>query len=331
MGSPFRIGLIGAGRQGRLLSQAAVATGECELVACADIDPATAAQTQQDYGYQHRYADYAALLSQSVLDGVLIATPHALLAPAALEAIATGRHVFVEKPLGVTASEVREVVAAAQAAGVTLMAAYCMRYTPVRTMLKALVDDGAVGDPVFISAGKGGAPLTGWLADPQIGGGQLLFLGSHITDQLLWVVGHPVTQVYSTRQFHPQTGIDTTSAFMLTFENGVVAQVVCSHAVAVPYDFVEVYGTQGRVRAEWPLTNLRVRSNVVEAYREPTTIEHTADPFLPMYVAEVREFVAAARAGRPPAIPGEQAVAVLEILDAVKESSQRGQPVALCS
>ena len=145
----------------------------------------------------------------------------------------------------------------------------------------------------------------------------------------MWVVGQPATQVYSTMRYRPGTDVDATSAFMLTFANGVTAQVTCSHEVHQPYDFVEVYGTRGNVRADWPLNTLIVQSDVVAAYREPTTIHHTGDPFDPMYIAEVQEFVAAARAGRPAAISGEAAVAVSAILDAVKESHRRGQPVAL--
>ena len=329
MGAPFRLGLIGAGRQGRHLSAAARALGDCELVACADPDTAVAGQTQRDFGYQHTYRDHETLLAEAVVDGVLVATPHNLLAPVSHAVIAAGRHVFIEKPVGVHAGEVREVVAAAEAAGVTLMVGYCLRYTPVRLLMKELIDDGAIGDIVFVSAGKGGAPLSGWLADPQAGGGQLLFLGSHVSDQLLWVVGQPATQVYSTMRYRPGTDVDATSAFMLTFANGVTAQVTCSHEVHQPYDFVEVYGTRGNVRADWPLNTLIVQSDVVDAYREPTTIHHTGDPFDPMYIAEVQEFVAAARVGRSAAISGEAAVAVSAILDAVKESHRRGQPVAL--
>ena len=329
MGARFRLGLIGAGRQGRHLSAAARALGDCELVACADPDTDVAGQTQRDFGYQHTYRDHETLLAEAAVDGVMVATPHNLLAAVSHAVIVAGRHVFIEKPVGVNAGEVREVVAAADAAGVTLMAGYCLRYTPVRLLMKELIDDGAIGDIVFISAGKGGAPLSGWLADPQAGGGQLLFLGSHVSDQLLWIVGHPATRVYSTMRYRPGTDVDVTSAFMLTFANGVTAQVACSHEVSQPYDFVEVYGTRGRVRADWPLNTLTVQSDAVAAYREPTTIQHTGDPFDPMYVAEVQEFVAAARSGRPAAIPGAAAVAVSAILDAVKESHRRGAAVAL--
>lgn len=329
MESLFRLGLIGGGRQGRQLSDAVLQISDCQLVACAEPDAIVANKTKDDFGYQRTYQDHATMLAEEELDGVMVATPHDLLAPVAIAVIESGRHVFVEKPVGVNAREVRDVTAAAKATGVTLMAGYCLRYTPVRRIMKKLIDEGVVGDIVFVSAGKGGAPLSGWLADPRAGGGQLLFLGSHISDQLLWIVSQPVTQVYGAIRYQPGTGVDSTSTFTLTFANGVTAQVTCSHEVTQPYDFVEVYGTRGRIRADWPDNTLLIHSDVVTAYREPTFIQHSADPFGPMYVAEVQEFVAAARADRRCEIPGEAAVAASVILDAVKTSHQSGQPVIL--
>ena len=140
MGAPFRLGLIGAGRQGRHLSAAACALGDCELVACADPDTDVAGQTQRDFGYQRTYRDHETLLAEAAVDGVMVATPHNLLASVSHAVIAAGRHVFIEKPVGVNAGEVRAVVAAAEAAGVTLMAGYCLRYTPVRLLMKELMD-----------------------------------------------------------------------------------------------------------------------------------------------------------------------------------------------
>jgi predicted dehydrogenase len=324
----LRVGLIGAGQHGRYLSPFLREAGEVELVAAADPNEEARVQAVRECGYGKAYADYADLLAREALDAVLVAAPHHLLAPACLAALARGCHVFVEKPLGLNAAEGRQIVSAAEAAGRTLMVGYCLRFNQARLALKRLIAEGALGEITAVVCGKGSKPWPGWLQRPDLGGGQMMFLGSHLIDQVLWLVGRPAEQVYAEMTL-AQTGVDETSAFTVRLAGGIRAEFLVSQAVGVGYDFVEILGQGGRARAEWPSMLLSVHSSLRPEYQFPTTIRVTGDSHKPMYVAELAEFVAAVRGGRAPAVDGRDAVRTLEIIDAVFASARAGHAVSL--
>ncbi len=324
----LRIGLIGAGQHGRYLSPFLREAGEVELVAAADPGEEARGRAVRECGYGSAYAGYAEMLAREALDAVLVAAPHHLLAPACQAALARGCHVFVEKPMALNAAEGRQVVAAAEAAGKTLMVGYCLRFNQVRLALKRLVDEGTLGEISAVVCGKGSKPWPGWLQRPDLGGGQMMFLGSHLIDQVLWLLGKPAEQVYAEMTL-AATGVDETSAFTVRLAGGIRAEFLVSQAVGVGYDFVEVYGQGGRARAEWPSMLLTVHSSLVPAYQNPATIRVLGDSHKPMYVAELAEFLAAVREGRAAAVDGKEAVRALAVIDAVFASARAGQPIAL--
>ena len=273
------------------------------------------------------------MLAAAEVDGVLIATPHGSLRDRCLEAIDARKHVFVEKPMALNAAEGAEIVAAARAADLRLMVGYCLRFAEVRTKMQTLLRQGCVGDVQAISAGKGGGPLAGWLAEVDSGGGQLLFLGSHLVDQIIWLLAEAPVEVYAGVTYRQDTGSDETSAFQMRFPSGAVAQCIVSQAVGSYFDFVEFMGRNGRVRSDWPMNTIQVKSPRLATYggglSDTAQIHVTSDPRMPMYVAEIREFVDAVGNDRDPSISGEQGLTVLDVLDAVVESANSGVPVTL--
>jgi len=327
--SDIRIGLIGCGRHGRYLATCLRQVAGAALVGCADPDPSAARQAAADFGVGVVHAEAASMLAEARPDAVIVATTHSQLAGACIAAIEAGCPVFVEKPLALNAAEGRGVAEAARRAGVQVMVGYCLRYTPVRLAMRDLLLAGTVGDVAYVSAGKGGVPHTGWLADPRQGGGQLMFLGSHVTDQILWLLGASARRVFAEIEWRADNGTDATSLYTIRFETGVSAHVVCSQAAHTSFDYVEFVGSAGRIRADWPTNLLTVHSDVLPAYTNPTVVRHSGDPGDRMYIDELRDFVGSVRDRRPPAITAEDGVRVLEILDAVVESARSGTPVAI--
>lgn len=329
MSTALRIGLIGAGQHGRYLSPFLREAGAVDLVAAADPSEESRHKALRECGYERAYEDYRALLAAETLDAVLVATPHHLLAESCLAAIARGCHVFCEKPSALNASQAAEVASAARAAGRVLMVGYCLRYNQARLALKRLVDDGALGEVTMFAGGKGSRPWPGWLGCPESGGGQMMFLGSHLIDQVLWLTGKPGEQVYADMTRTREGGTDETTAFTLRLAGGIRGELLVSQAVGVSYDYVELFGTGGRARAEWPSMLLTVHSAVNPAYQFPTTARVLGDSHKPMYVAELTEFLAAVREGREAAIGGADAIRTLAVIDAVFASAKLGAPVAV--
>lgn len=325
MSKMLRVGLVGCGGQTRLnLAPAFSRMDSARLVSCADVDEARARQVADAFGIDAVH-DSAEEVTKCVdVDAVVVAVPHRYLKDVALSAVGAGKHVFIEKPMGLNAAEGAEVVDAAESRGVVAMVGYCMRYSLSRMFIKSLLDRGTVGDISFVAAGKGGGPLGGWLGGPYAeGGGQLLFLGSHLTDQVLWMTGDDAESASGIVRWNAGD-TDETSVYTVRLKGGAVATFSVSQASGVGYDFVDVYGTRGRVRGDWKGDVVTVESRVIPEYAHPTVLRIPGDSLEEMCFRELAAFVEAANSGARAPIPVSDGLNVLRILDAVVASSKTG-------
>ena len=325
----IRIGLIGCGGQGRgRVSTPLMRIDGVTPAACADIDEVNARRAMNDCGFERMYLDYDRMLEEEALDAVVVATPHHVLKDAVLAAIARGLPVYVEKPMAMNAAEASEIVEAARTAGVPVMVGYCQRYAEGRRLMKDLIERGAVGQVVQVNAVKGAGQQRGWLADPKTGGGPLRYIGVHITDQVLWMLGERPKRVYAEIDWREDTGAEQSAAFTMRFPSGVLADVLCSQNVGQSWDFIEIAGPDGRVRAEWPSNTVWVQSKNIPEYRHPTVIQPRTSGAA-MFDDQMRAWVESLRDGSPPPITAEDAMSVLEVIDAVFESDRRKGPVQI--
>ena len=326
MTTDLRIALIGCGAHGgTCLASAVWSTDGVALSACVDVNPAAARKTA--HGVAEVLTSVEELTSGGHADAAVIAVSHDDLVPITNACIEAGLHVLVEKPAGLHAAEVAGVVEAAHSRGLTYMPAYCLRFNDVRTRARDLVRRGVVGNIRTLAAAKGSPPLPGWLADPARGGGQLLFLGSHLVDQLLWLHRQPVVRAYAHITFRDDTGSDESISGVIEFADGVSATISLSQAAGVPYDHLEITGDRGRIRSDWKSGQIDIESANAHEYRLPTVEFVQSDPLQPMYDAEMAEFAASVRLGRPPSVDGHDAVRTLKVLDALRASAERGAPV----
>jgi predicted dehydrogenase len=326
---PLRFGLIGCGEQGRQLVRALAEVPGTRLAACADPDPG-ALKSIPDDGVA-RFGEYQKMLREIDLDAVIVATLHSALAEAALAAVERGHHTFCEKPMATTAADGRRVVQAARRNSVNLMVGYIQRFDPLRHRMKELLDCAAFGDLAYVVAGKGGPPLErAWQHSRAHGGGQLLWVGSHLMDQLHWLLGRRVERVFAEIRRSPDTGIDLTTVATLRFEGGLVAHFDCSSAADDVYDYVEPVGVDGRGRSEWrPSYGLRVQSRRVAPFASSPELAQNPPVLERACVAELTEFAASICESRQPRVTGDDALRVLEVLDAITLSAESGQPVTL--
>jgi len=326
--SVTNIGLIGCGQQGRLLATALRKVESASLVAVADVNEVAARRTLGDFGADEYYLDYHEMLSSNRLDAVMIATPHSLLKDISVDAAEAGKHVFVEKPMGTNRFQAEEIINSARKSGVGVMVGYCLRYAGVRTLMKKLLGEGVVGEIDIIIGGKGCPSLSGWLVNPDMGGGILLYLGVHLTDQVLWVSESKAKKVYAEVNFHTKYKVDETATYTIRFENDILATLNCSMVAGKSFDFLEIIGSEGYLRSEWRENKLTVYSRKVKEYSNPTTIQ-VQEELIKMYQLELQEFVNAISEHRDPSITGEDGQKVLEIIDSVFESGKTGTVVTL--
>lgn len=159
MAERAHIGLIGCGENGRgRLGVQPVNVAEADLIACADPDEEMTVRTMDDCGFEQACGDCSTLLEREDLDGVVVAVPHDLLKDVSIDVLRSGRNVFVEKPMGLSAAEARKMQAAVAETGKNVMVGYCQRFNKARIAMKGLLDEGAVGENVQVDAIKGGSP-----------------------------------------------------------------------------------------------------------------------------------------------------------------------------
>lgn len=201
----LRVGFIGAGRISDLHALEYLRNPRARLVAVCDVDARIAQRQGARWGVSAArvFTDHRALLACDEVDLVEILLPHHLHAPVALDAIAAGKHVSLQKPMTLSLREADAVIAAARAAKVSLRVfENALFYPPVRRA-KALIDAGAIGDPLSIRVKcNKGDPATAWdipvstrawrQDHAQSGGGPLTFDDGHHKFAVAWhIMGKP--------------------------------------------------------------------------------------------------------------------------------------------
>ena len=136
MTESLQIALWGCGNMGNSLARALAATGQAHLAALYDLSPQAAAAAAEAYGSQAAESAEA-LLSTPGLDGVIVALPPYLHAPAAVQAAQAGIDIFLEKPMSTTVAGCQQILSAAKGRGVKLMIGQVLRYyEPYRSILR---------------------------------------------------------------------------------------------------------------------------------------------------------------------------------------------------
>ncbi len=155
----------------------------------------TACELAQKYGIPFAASDYREILHDEEVDLIIIATQHDIHAQITVEALAAGKHVFVEKPLSIDAKGINAVQAALQTAGprATLTVGFNRRYSPYIVQMRELLGGGPMNILITVNAGQG--PQHSWVHDRTRGGGRLVGEACHFIDLVAWLAQSEITDV----------------------------------------------------------------------------------------------------------------------------------------
>ena len=159
------------------------------------------------------------LLEDGDLDAVVIATPVVTHAELARQALLAGKHVFVEKPLALSAVEAEEVVAVAEERGLVLMPGHLLLYHPGVRKLRELVDSGELGPVLYLYGNR--VNLGKFRSDENA----LWSLGAHDLSVILHLVGEEPTDVWARGESFLREGVEDVVFCYLRFPSGVVAHM----------------------------------------------------------------------------------------------------------
>ncbi|AZS87633.1 Gfo/Idh/MocA family oxidoreductase [Streptomyces griseoviridis] len=316
-----RWGILATGGIAAAFTGALVDLPDAEVVAVASRTEASAKGFAERFGIPRAYGDWASLAADDDVDVVYVATPHSAHRAAAGLCLEAGRNVLCEKAFTLNAREAEELVALARGRGSFLMEAMWMYCHPLVRRLKALVDDGAIGEVRTVQADFGLAgpfPPSHRLRDPAQGGGALLDLGVYPVSFAQLLLGEPSEVV--ARAVLSDEGVDLQTGTVLSFDSGALATLHCSLTGGTPVA-ASITGSAGRIDVPDGFF-FPERFVVHRDGRDPE--EFTADPAdgpRDTLRHEASEVMRALRAGEreSPLVPLDGTLAVMRTLDTIRE------------
>lgn len=349
---PVRVGIIGCGTISAVYLRVLASFPIVQVVACADLVRERAASRAEEFSVP-RVCSPEELLRDTEIEVVLNLTvpqSHAAIARAAL---ASGKHIYNEKPLALDRDEGRQLRALAQAQSLRIGCAPDTFLGAGLQTVRKLLDDGWIGAPVAATANLMSHGPEHWHPDPaflyQPGAGPLFDMGPYYLTSLMTLLG-PVLRVtgasktsFAQRTITSEplygTVFDVTTpthvTALLEFADGVLATLVTSFDVwsASEPRLIEIYGTEGTLRLPDPNTfggPVLVKRGRAETWSElPLTHNYTENS----RGLGLVDMAYAIRSGRAHRANGELALHVLDVMHSIGESAQSGnrsEPKTAC-
>ena len=217
------VAFLGAGNYaGRVLIPAFKAAG-ATLHSVVSGGGVSAVHFGKKSGFKEASTDGAAVLTDSTVDTVVVATRHDAHARQVLSALQAGKHVFCEKPLCLTMEELAEIEATAVSRpGQLLMIGFNRRFAPQVVKMKALLDTVAEPKSFIMTVNAGDIPADHWTQDKAVGGGRIVGEGCHFIDLLRHLAGAPIVRHHAVALGrHPAVAIsDDKVSITLEFADG---------------------------------------------------------------------------------------------------------------
>jgi predicted dehydrogenase len=321
--------LVGAGDiAGKRVAPALSGSGE--LAAVCDVVRERAEQTARQFGAREVFEDMGEALAATSANAVYLATPVFLHARQARQVLESGRHVLVEKPLGLDAADAFQAVGAAQTRGLTAGCAFFRRCSARYAHAKEMVDRGEFGRIVLVRmtyfSWFNPAPDDPkyWRVVPsKSGGGVLADMGSHMFDVLIGLLGMPVKVYAETKTLVQPYAAEDSAAILMELADG--APVVAAfgwNSRTWAHEF-EIVGTEAKLK--WfPYDSGKVLKTVGSAIEE-VELPDPGNVHQPL----VEDFSRAVRGGAAPAVPLAEALKTNLLLDAIYESSRLRKDIRL--
>lgn len=256
--NPLSLGFIGVGWIGRNRMEVLLEGSNCKAATICEPSKENADAAMKIAKTATLAGSTSEVCLDEKLDGIIIATPSALHSRQSIEALKAGKAVFCQKPLGRTAAEVKEVVAASAEADKLLAVDLSYRYTKAFQAVHQLIKNGEIGDiyAVDLVFHNAYGPDKDWFYDiKQSGGGCVMDLGIHLIDLALWSLDFPEIRDVKSHLFSNgrkiisnNEQVEDFASVSMTTEKDTLINLECSWHISAGRDAVieaKFYGTEG--------------------------------------------------------------------------------------
>lgn len=281
------------------------------------------------------YTQYEAMLEDAHVDIVAECMPNYLHAQEGIQALEAGKHLLLEKPVGISPEQIDALYVAAKASSQKTIVSFLIRWVPLIKNLKGLVDSGAIGDIYYVGTAywhgiKPTFSSYSWIRKKEFAGGAMITGGCHAVDAARYFNGEIAEVSAFACPGRSDFDFDTTMTASVRFCHGSVGQISASlDGLSFPYQFnVDLLGTEGAIR------NNRLYSNRLFPCQEdwiqlPMTSPDTGSVAHHPFRDEWEEFVNAIRFDLPVSSDLADACRSMDVSLAISESACTGKPVVI--
>lgn len=324
-----RIGLLGAGRIGKLHGGNIAASPDAELVAVADVVADAATDLAARTGAEARSAED--IVNASDIDAILIGTSTDTHADFIEQSVRAGKAVLCEKPVDLDAKRIETCLKVVEETGKPLMVGFNRRFDPNFAALKKRLKAGAVGsvEMVTIVSRDPGPPPISYI---ERSGGLYRDMMIHDFDLARFLLDEEPVEVHAVGSVlvDPAIGeagdVDT-AMVMLRTASGKLCQISCSRRATYGYDQrIEVHGSGGMIRAG-NLHETTVEVATGDGFTYDPVLNFFLERYTPAYKLELAAFIDAVANGTPPSPSGHDGLMAQRLADAATLALHTGKPV----
>jgi len=325
-----RWGILGAARIAvKHVIPAIETSGHSRIEAVASRDRAAAERVAAQFGIPRACGSYEALLADPNIDAVYIPLPNHLHVPWSLRAIDAGKHVLCEKTIGLTAAEASRLAdAALRSSRLKVMEAFMYRFHTQWQRARELVSEGAIGNVRAIHTW-----FSYFNVDPtnvrnmkDIGGGALMDIGCYGISVARFITGREPRRVSAISDIDPTFGTDRLTTAILDFGDAIGS--FTSATQLGRHQRVDIGGSDGTIEIEIPF-NPPIDRRCTIVLRRGDRVEPIALERANQYERQFAAFSCAVLADQPVPTPLADAVANMQVIDAIRESAASNRWVNL--
>ncbi|WZL72086.1 inositol 2-dehydrogenase [Clostridiaceae bacterium 35-E11] len=334
MTKKVKVGIIGAGRIGKLHSQSIMYhIPEVEIKAISDVYFEPAKEWAEKMGIPNVTQDYKEIINDPEIDAVLICSSTDTHAQISIEAAKAGKHIFCEKPVDLSVEKVEAVLAAVKEAGVKFQVGFNRRFDHNFRKVKELIEANKIGDLhiVKITSRDPAPPPAEYV---KVSGGIFLDMTIHDFDMARYLVGSEVEEVYVSAAVRVDPAIGEagdvdTAVITLKFEDGTICVIDNSRKAAYGYDQrVEVFGSKGKVEVSNDTPTSAILSTEEGVFSDKPKY-FFLERYMESFVDEMKDFMDAVVNNKEVPVTGIDGLKPVLIGLAAKKSVEEGRPIKI--